>query len=113
MLTLLIAFSLFNLFASAGALGHAVRLLEREERRLWRSRTLLALAALLSWTFPLAALAATGFAWTRYLAGDLATAPIIMAPVAWLLLLGGVFAAVDFADDGVIGNARRASPDAD
>jgi hypothetical protein len=107
MTVLLIAFSLFNLFAAAGALGHAVRLLSKEEQDAWRSKTLLFLAALLSWTFPLAAFACTGLAWNHYFASAHDTIPIILAPLAWLLLLGIVFVAVDYADDGVIGNARR------
>lgn len=104
---LLIAFSLFNLFAAAGALGHGVRLLTREERAAWRSKLLLLLAALLSWTFPIAALACTGLAWSHYQAGALDYVPIVLAPLVWLLLLGIIFVAVDYADDGVIGNARH------
>jgi hypothetical protein len=33
--------------------------------------------------------------------------PIILAPIAWLMVLGLVFAIVDFAEDGIHGNARR------
>jgi hypothetical protein len=32
---------------------------------------------------------------------------MILAPIAWLLVMGLFFAVADFADDGVIGNARR------
>jgi hypothetical protein len=104
---LLIAFSLFNLFAGIGALGHAVRLLSREEQAAWRSKTLLFIAAVLSWTFPLAAAVCTLIAWQHYQAGVHDYVPIVLAPLAWLVLLGIVFVAVDFADDGIIGNARR------
>jgi hypothetical protein len=107
MFTLLIAFSLFNLFAGIGALGHGVRLLAKEEQAAWRSKTLLLLAALLSWSFPLAAAGFTVLAWDHYQAGAHDAVPLILAPLAWLVLLGVVFVAVDFADDGIIGNARR------
>ncbi len=104
---LLIAFSLFNLFAAAGALGHGVRLLSQEERAAWRSKTLLFIAALLSWTFPIAAAVCTWIAWGHFSANAHDYVPIVLMPLAWLLLLGVVFVAVDFADDGIIGNARR------
>lgn len=107
MTVLLIAFTLFNLFAGAGALGHGVRLLAKEEQAAWRSKTLLFLAALLSWSFPLAAAGFTLVAWDHHRAGALDAVPLILAPLAWLVLLGAVFVAVDFADDGIIGNARR------
>ncbi len=58
------------------------------------------------WTFPPVALGAVALAWTRYHAGWLDSAPIIVAPVAWLLLLGVLFAVIDFAEDGIFGNAR-------
>jgi hypothetical protein len=104
---LLIAFSLFNLFAAAGALGHGVRLLTARERAAWTGRGPLVVAAILSWTFPIAALGATALAWNHYWAGQMDAVALILAPLAWLLLLGVVFVAVDFADDGIIGNARR------
>jgi hypothetical protein len=106
---LLIAFSLFNLFAGAGALGHGVRLLTKEEQAAWRSKILLLLAALLSWTFPLSGLVCTVLAWQHYNAGLHDAVPLVLLPLAWLLLLGIVFVAVDYADDGIIGNARRNS----
>jgi hypothetical protein len=35
---------------------------------------------------------------------------MLLAPILWLLLMGLLFAIVDFAEDGVLGNARtRAS----
>lgn len=107
MLTLLIAFSLFNLFAGLGSLGHGVRLLAKEEQAAWRSKTLLFIAAVLSWSFPPAAAGFTWVAWSHYQAGAHDAVPLVLAPLAWLVLLGAVFVAVDFADDGIIGNARR------
>lgn len=104
---LLTAFTLFNLFASLGALGHGARLLAKRERAAWRSKTLLGLAALLSWSFPLAAAGFTWIAWSGHGAGAVERVPLVLAPLAWLVLLGAVFVAVDFAEDGIIGNARR------
>ena len=31
----------------------------------------------------------------------------MFAPILWLVMMGLVFAIVDFAEDGVLGNARR------
>jgi hypothetical protein len=100
MLALLYAFSFFNLFAAAGCLGHGVRLLSSEERAEWRSKRLLAIAAFLFWTFPLAALGASVLAWQRYHAGQPDGALIVLAPLGWLILLGIVFAVVNVAEDG-------------
>ncbi|MET0181894.1 MAG: hypothetical protein ABW199_03310 [Caulobacterales bacterium] len=92
---------------AVASLGSAVRLATREERAHWRSKTLLMLAAILAWTFPAAALAGVATAWTHYYAGEHDAIPIILAPIGWLILMGLVFALVDFVEDGVIGNARR------
>ena len=32
--------------------------------------------------------------------------PLMLAPILWLLVMGLVFAIVDFAEDGILGNAR-------
>jgi hypothetical protein len=32
---------------------------------------------------------------------------MLLAPILWLVLMGVMFAIVDFAEDGVLGNARR------
>lgn len=100
MLALLIAFTLFNACVAAACLGQGARLLKREERAEWRSRALLVIAVFLSWTFPLVAGAGVYFAWTHYSQGQMDTVPIILAPIAWLILLGIIFAVVDFAEDG-------------
>lgn len=107
MLVLLWAFSAFNLVVAAASLGSAVRLMTRAERVRWRSKTLLILAAILAWTFPAAALAGVATAWTHFHAGELDSIPIILAPIAWLFAMGLVFAIVDFAEDGILGNARE------
>lgn len=100
MLPLLVGFTLFNLFVAAACLGHGVRMLKREERAVWRSKTLLVIAVVLSWTFPLAALAGAYFGWVHYQAGQMDAVPIVLLPIAWLILLGIIFAIVDFAEDG-------------
>lgn len=107
MLVLLWAFSAFNAIVGTASLGTAVRLMTAGERARWRSKTLLTIAAILAWTFPAAALAGVAAAWTHYQAGQQGAIPIILAPIGWLLAMGLVFAVVDFAEDGIIGNARE------
>jgi hypothetical protein len=34
----------------------------------------------------------------------------MLAPILWLFVMGLVFAIVDFAEDGIIGNARMRDP---
>lgn len=112
MIVLLTAFTLFNLIAAAASLGGAARLLTAEERAHWRSKRLLLIAALLAWSFPLAALGGTALAWRHYQAGQHDSLPLILGPLLWLIVMGAVFAVVDFLDDGVIGNARARRPEA-
>lgn len=102
----LLAFSLFNLCATAACLGAAVRLLQPDERAQWRSKRLLFVAALLAWTFPLAAVGATAWAWTRAEAGSPHAVVIALAPILWLIVMGAIFALVDFLEDGVIDFGR-------
>jgi hypothetical protein len=33
---------------------------------------------------------------------------MLIAPILWLVLMGLLFAIVDFAEDGILGNARKA-----
>lgn len=106
MVILLWAFSAFNLVAAVAALGHGLRLLGSEEQAAWRSRLLLWLAVVLSWTLPIAAVGATIVGWQHHLAGQADAVPIVLIPLMWLVLLGVVFAVVDFAEDGILGNAR-------
>lgn len=107
MLVLLWVFSAFNLVVAAASLGTAVRLMTAHERRHWRSKTLLTLAAILAWSFPAAAFAGVATAWQHFNAGQTDAIPIILAPLAWLMLMGLIFAIVDFAEDGILGNARE------
>jgi hypothetical protein len=106
MLVILAIFTLFHLAVATACLGMGVRLFTEEERAHWRSVPALRVAQVLCWSYPLAALMGAGFAWRAYSA-NLATAiPVMLAPVLWLVLMGLVFAIVDFAEDGVLGNAR-------
>lgn len=107
MLVLLWAFSAFNAVAAAASLGTAVRLMTRYERGRWRSKRLLTVAAILAWTFPAAAFAGVATAWSHFNAGQPDAIPIILAPIGWLIAMGLVFAILDFAEDGILGNARE------
>lgn len=101
-------FTIFNFMASAGALARAVRLGTREGKVQWKSAHLYRVALGAAWTFPVVAFAATALAWSAQSGGDAHFgAAIIVAPVAWLFLMGAIFAVVDFAEDGILGNAFR------
>ena len=106
MLVILAMFTLFHLVVSAACLGMGVRLFTAEERAHWRSVAALRVAQVLCAGYPLAALAGTLFAWRAYAAGAHTGVPIMLAPILWLALMGLVFAIVDFAEDGILGNAR-------
>ncbi len=106
MIVILWAFSLFHLFVGVASLGLAVRLLTPGERGLWRSQAALLVAELLCWVYPVAAIASTKVAWSAYEAGVPHAFPMILTPIAWLVLMGIAFAVVDFVEDGVLGNAR-------
>lgn len=107
MFVLMIAFSLFHLVAGTASLGLAVRLLTVEERTQWRSKRALFVAELLCWIYPLIALAASLIAWRIFSAGGHQAFPLMLAPIAWLVIMGVVFAIVDYAEDGILGNARE------
>jgi hypothetical protein len=106
MTVILWAFSLFHLFVSMACLAVAVRLLTPEERALWRSPLALLAAELMCWIYPIAAFIGVRAAWDAFEAAQLHAIPMILAPILWLVLMGIVYAIVDFADDGIIGNAR-------
>lgn len=106
MLALLIAFTLFNACAGAVCVGLGVRLFRKDVRAAWASRRLLFVAALLSWTFPPAAATGVVLAWSHYLAGAMDAVAIVLAPIGWLVLLGVIFAIIDFGEDGVFDFGR-------
>jgi hypothetical protein len=106
MIVLLWTLSVFNLFAGLGGLAAALRLAKPPERARWRSKTLLHIADAAAWVLPLAAVAGTALAWIDVEAGRDAGALLALIPIGWLLLMGLLFAIVDFAEDGILGNAR-------
>ena len=106
MLVLVWAFTLFNLAAALASLGQAMRLLRKTERAHWRSRTLHGLAVAIAWSFPIAALAGVTLGWLHFQQGARDAIPLLLAPIVWLFVMGIVFAVADFAEDGVLGNAR-------
>jgi len=109
MSVILWAFTLFHIFVGTACLVMAVRLLTPQERALWRARLALLIAELLCWIYPIAAYVSVRSAWGAYDVGHPLAVPMILAPIVWLLVMGVFFAVADFADDGIIGNARKTS----
>lgn len=107
MLVLMVAFTLFHFATSTASLALAVRLLTAEERVRWQSKRGLALAQVICWVYPLVAFVAGHLAWQVFRAAAPHALPLILAPILWLIVMGAIFAIVDFAEDGVLGNARR------
>lgn len=107
MVIILTAFTLFHLCAGLGSLGVGMRLLAEEERKLWESKSALIVAEVLCWVFPVLAFICVSWAWRLHAVDDAFTVPLMLAPIGWLLVMGLVFAIVDFAEDGVLGNVRR------
>jgi hypothetical protein len=108
-MTLFVALvSVFNLMLAAASAGRASRLMTKSAASEWASRRLLGFARLALWTIPLAAIAANAAAWRMLLASDYPhwAAPIVLAPLALVLLLGAAFAVIDFAEDGVLDFGR-------
>ena len=108
MIVILWAFTLFHFVVGAASLGLAVRLLTREERARWRSPLALLTAELLCWIYPIVAFIGASAAWRAYGEGHHLAMPMLIAPIAWLVFMGLVFAIVDFVEDGVLGNTRSA-----
>lgn len=106
MLVLFWAFSLFHLCMSMASLGLAVRLLTPDERAMWRSKAALFVASLTCWLYPVVAGFGAWAAWTAFQSGGAYAFPLLLTPFLWLLVMGLVFALVDFLEDGILGNAR-------
>lgn len=106
MIVILWAFTLFHLVVGLASFALAVRLLTPGERGHWRSQVALLVAELLFWIYPIAAYVGTKSAWSAYDAGHPMALAMMVAPILWLVLMGIMFAIVDFAEDGVLGNAR-------
>lgn len=111
MVVLLTAFTLFHLVVGTASVGLAMRLIGPEERALWRSKRALFVAELMCWVYPVAAFVCASVAWRAFEAGERHAFPIVLAPFLWLIVMGLVFAIVDFAEDGILGNARSRSPE--
>jgi hypothetical protein len=108
----LIAFSCFNFVAGLAGLWRGVRLWAPGARGAWASTPLYLLAVFIACALPLVAGVFTVLAWDSYHAGAVAQAgPLILAPVLWLILMGLLFAVIDFADDGRFNFGRRARND--
>ena len=109
MTVILWAFTLFHIFVGTACLVLAVRMLTPQERSLWRSQAALLVAELLCWIYPIAAYVSVRSAWAAHDEAHPFALPMILAPILWLLVMGLIYAVVDFVEDGVIGNARRSS----
>ena len=110
MVVILSAFTLFHLAVSLACIAAAVRMLTPRERGLWRSPGALLSAEFLVWIYPILAFVGAKVAWRAFNAGEHTALPLMLTPIAWLVLMGVIFAIVDFAEDGVLGNARSKSP---
>jgi hypothetical protein len=106
MTIILAAVTLVHLAAGLGCLGAGIRLLSPGERALWRYKPALLIAQLLCWVYPVLGFVCASWAWRAFEAGQPHALPLMLAPVGWLFVMGLVFAIVDFAEDGIIGNAR-------
>lgn len=107
MVVILWAFTLFHLVVGLASLGLAIRLLTPRERSHWRSQSALLVAEFLCWIYPIAAIVAVKSAWAANAVGHPLALAMLIAPILWLMFMGLMFAIVDFAEDGVLGNARR------
>lgn len=108
MVVILSGFTLFHLAVSLASIAAIVRMLSPRERALWRSRSALMAAEFLVWIYPVIALVSVKSAWRAFEAGAHTAMPLMLAPIGWLIVMGVAYAIVDFAEDGVLGNARGA-----
>lgn len=108
MVIILSAFTLFHVAVSLACIAAAVRMLTPGERAMWRAPAALLSAELLVWIYPILAFVGAKVGWRDFAAGDHTALPAMLAPIGWLVLMGVIYAIVDFAEDGVLGNARGA-----
>jgi hypothetical protein len=102
----LTVFTLFNLAAAGAAFRVVATLALPDAPKQWASRRLFVIARVGCGGLGMIALWATAAAWA--FGADFA--PLILAPIVWLVALGGVFAIVDFAEDGVFDFGRGPRP---
>ena len=107
MIVLLWAMSFFNACAAFAGMAMAIRLMSPAERAHWRSQRLLRLADAIAWVLPFAAVGGTLLAWDGMNAGRQGDALFALVSLVWIVAMGIVFAVVDFAEDGILGNARQ------
>ena len=98
----LVVFTLFNLCAAGAAFRIVGELSELGAEKKWASQRLFLIARAGCWGLGLIALWASAAGWAF---GPI-WAPLVLAPIAWLLTMGIVFAVVDFAEDGVFDFGR-------
>ncbi len=106
MLIFLIAFSLFNICAAGAAWNGVTAIDHMHGPKGWQSERLYVISKSAAWGLLFLGLWSTAAGWAFSPAG----APLILIPIAWLLLSGAVFAIVDFAEDGVFDFGRGPPP---
>jgi hypothetical protein len=111
MVVLLTAFTLFHLFVGTASVGLGMRLIAPEERAHWQSKRALLVAEIMCWVYPVLAFGCASFAWRSFQNGQAHAFPLIFVPILWLIVMGLVFAIVDFTEDGILGNARSSRPE--
>lgn len=99
-------FTLFNLAAAGAAFRVVSSLAQLGADKQWASKRLFLIARVGCWGLLTIALWASAAAWAFNPDG----APLILAPIVWLLAMGAVFAVVDFAEDGVFDFGRGPKP---
>lgn len=104
MLIFLIAFSLFNLCAAGAAANGIMTVDKMHGAKGWQSKRLYVISKSAAWGLLLLGLWSTAAGWAFQPDG----APLILLPIAWLILSGAAFAIVDFAEDGVFDFGRGA-----
>lgn len=102
----LIAFTIFNAVAGLGGLLRALGLFMPQEQERWKSKRLYQLALGIALSLPVCAVVFTAQAWAAWGVRDHGAGAWILAPLAWLIAMGVIFAVVDFAEDGELDGGR-------
>jgi hypothetical protein len=105
-------FSLFNVCASVAGAGAGMRLLTAENKAAWASKRLYVIALAMAWGMAALGLGASAIAWALW-PRDPRYALFTLVPALWLIAMGFIFAAVDFAEDGVFDFGRGPKRDQD